>query len=91
MKESKILMLLTTFLGLIIHSFLALGIYTSVAYDRGVIGATAFFAFAATVAYAADLFFRFQEWRSDGGALPWKNTQNTNQQNAGDGPKTVEV
>ena len=55
------------------------------------IRATAFFAFAATAAYAADLFFRFQEWRSDGGALPWKNTQNSNQQNVGDGPKTVEV
>jgi len=68
-----------------------LGIYTSVAYDRGVIGATAFFAFAAIAAYAADLFFRFKEWRSDGGALPWKNNQNTNQQNAGEGPKTVEV
>ena len=90
-KSEKTQQYLTTNLGLIIHSFLALGIYTSVAYDRGIIGATAFFAFAAIAAYAADLFFRFQEWRSDGGALPWKNTQNSNQQNVGDGPKTVEV
>ena len=74
-----------------IFCFLALGIYTSLSYDRGIIGATAFFAFAAMAAYAADLFFRFKEYRSEGGPLPWKNTQNTSQQNAGEGPKTVEV
>lgn len=41
--------------------------------NSGVIGAAAFFAFAAVGVYAADLFFRFQEWRGSGGALPWKN------------------
>ena len=43
---------------------LALGIYTGgVTHDRGVIGATAFFAFAAIAAYAGDLYFRFREWK----------------------------
>lgn len=42
----------------------ALGIYTSgLYYDHGAIGATAFFAFAAIVAYAGDLYFRFREWK----------------------------
>ena len=54
--------------------------FSDKAYDRGVIGATAFFAFAAFGVYAADLFFRFQEWKSSGGEIPeipWKN-KNTN-------------
>ena len=53
--------------------------------DRGVIGATAFFAFAAMVAYGADLFFRFREWKSG------QNDNRTDQQKSADAPKTVEV
>ena len=51
----------------------------------GVIGATAFFAFAAMVAYGADLFFRFREWKSG------QNDNRTDQQKSADATKTVEV
>ena len=62
-----------------------LNIKTSVQYDNGVIGAASFFAFAAMVAYGADLFFRFREWKSG------QNDNQTDQQKAGGAPNTVEV
>ena len=52
---------------------------------QGVIGAAAFFAFAAMVAYGADLFFRFREWKSG------QNDNRTDPQKSADAPKTVEV
>lgn len=32
---------------------------------RGAVGATAFFALAATIVYAVDTFLQFRDWRSD--------------------------
>ena len=62
-----------------------LRIKTSYHADERVIGAAAFFAFAAMVAYGADLFFRFREWKSG------HKDNRTDQQKSGDAPNTVEV
>ena len=63
-----------------------MSIYILVLYlDHGVIGAAASSAFAAMVAYGADLFFRFREWKSG------QNDIRTDEQKSGDTPKTVEV
>ena len=67
------------------YLILVLNLKTSHQADRGVIGAAAFFAFAAMVAYGADLFFRFREWKSG------HNANRTDQQKSGDAPNTVEV
>jgi len=71
--------------NLVCYSFTVLRIKTSHQADRGVIGAAAFFAFAAMVAYGADLFFRFREWKSG------HKDSRTDQQKSGDAPNTVDV